>query len=198
MRYNTGAFDMVPDPVKAVAKKVSALLKAKGVKHALIGGMGVSAYSPPRTTADVDFLIPEGDSGIAYELGEDPTPVSGMHLQGLSVNVDGVDVDLMFLPEDLPEEILGSGPTVDGMPVLPPEAMVLLKMKAGRAKDVGDVVEMIKAGGDKKAFVKFLKKYAPDVYEDFESTIMLAEYEAAGNKDKRRGAIGLLLGRMKK
>jgi hypothetical protein len=197
MRYNVGAFDMVPDPVKAAAKKVSAFLKAKGVKHALIGGMGVSAYSPPRTTADVDFLIPEADSGVAYELGEDPTPVSGMHLQGLSVNVDGIDVDLMFLPEDLPDAVLGSGPTIDGMPVLPPEAMVLLKMKAGRAKDVGDVVEMLKAGGDKKAFLKYLKRYAPDIYEDFESTIMLAEYEAAGAKDKRRASIGLLL-RMRK
>lgn len=193
MRYNVGAFDMVPASIRDVAKKMSGELAKRGIPHAVIGGMAVSAFSPPRTTNDVDFLISESDAGVAEEFGE-TTPVSGNHLQGVSVEVDGHPIDLMFLPDDLPGEVLSSGPKVDGIPVLSAQALVLLKMKAARTKDVGDVVEILKARPgeqDRAAIRKFVKKYAPDVLDDYDSTVMLADFEASGSA-KRRSASAVL------
>jgi hypothetical protein len=174
---------MVPESVKSVAKQVSEHLKSKGIKHAIIGGIAVSAFSPPRTTEDVDFLIPESDSGVVYEFG-DPAPVSGIYLQGLTVEVEGHNVDFMFLPDDLSENVLLSGNIIDGIPIIPQEVLIFLKLKVGRVKDIGDVVAMLKTGGDRDKFKKFLKKYSPDMLEDFESIIMMADFESEKFKDK--------------
>lgn len=193
MFNKTSAFDMVPPGVRDAAKKMSAELSSRGVPHAVIGGMAVSAYSPPRTTGDVDFLIPESFSSVAYEFQDDPTPISGMHLQGLGVEVDGHNVDLMFLPDDIPDSVLGEGTVVDGVPVVGPALLILLKMKSGRTKDVGDVVEILKSGADRKSVKRFLKQYAPDVVEDFDSTAMLADYESGRMEEGRRASIAMML-----
>ena len=75
MKHNASSFKMVPDNVRSVAKQVSVFLKSKGVPHAIIGGIAVSTYSPPRTTEDVDFMIPEYSSDVIYELDPAPTVI---------------------------------------------------------------------------------------------------------------------------
>lgn len=178
MKYNEAAFDMVPEKVRNIAKQVSDFLKSKGVPHAIIGGMAVSAYSPPRTTEDVDFLILESNSDVVYELDPSPTAVSGMYLQGIGAIVGGQKVDFMFLPDEIPEELLSVGPRIDGIQVLSADALILLKMKAGRTKDIGDVVEILKTDSDRSSFRKLLQKYAPDLIEDFDSIVMMADFES--------------------
>lgn len=196
MKRLFAAFDLVPPGVRDVAKKMAGELSSRGIPYAVIGGVAVSAYSPPRTTQDVDFLIPEAHASVAEEFGE-TTPVSGMHLQGVSVKVDGHDVDLMFLPDDLPEAILSAGPTVDGIRVLAPEALIALKLKAGRTKDSGDVVEMVKHGlVDRERVKKFLKRYAPDVLEDFESWAMIADHEAKRQRSASLSPLSVVRGRI--
>lgn len=186
-RYNIAAFDMVPATVKEVAKEVSDHLTSKGVPHAVIGGMAVSTYSPPRMTKDVDFLVPSSALEAIRELG-DATPLADS-VDGVTVNVREIDVDFIFMPEDMPEETLSGGPTVDGIPVLRPEALVLMKMHAPRAKDHADVIEMIKAGViDIDQVRRYIKKHDRDMLEDFESNVMLAEYEKSpgAKKPKRK------------
>lgn len=185
-KYNVAAFDMVPATVKEVAKEVSAHLTSKGVPHAVIGGMAVSTYSPPRMTKDVDFLVPSSALEAIRELG-DTTPLADS-VDGVTVNVREIDVDFIFMPEDMPEETLSGGPTVDGIPVLRPEALVLMKMHAPRAKDHADVIEMIKAGViDIDQVRRYIKKHDRDMLEDFESNVMLAEYEKSpGAKRTKR------------
>lgn len=184
-RYNVAAFDMVPASVKEVAAEVSKHLTFKGVSHAVIGGMAVSAYSPPRMTKDVDFLVPSSGLEAIRELG-DTTPLADS-VDGVTVNVKGIDVDFIFMPDGMPEETLSDGPSIDGIPVLRSEALVLMKMNAPRAKDHADVIEMIKAGVlDLDRVRKYIKKHDPDMLEDFESNVMLAEYEKSPGAKKRR------------
>ena len=186
-RYNIAAFDMVPASVKEVALKVSKHLKERNVPHAVIGGMAVSAYSPPRMTKDVDFLVPSSALDAIRELG-DAKPLADS-VDGMTVPVDDIDVDFIFMPPGMPKEALSDGPSVDGIPVLRPEALVLMKMNAPRAKDHADVIEMIKAGVlDLDKVRAYIKKHEPDVLEDFESNVMLAEYEKspAAKKPRRK------------
>lgn len=176
MRYNESAFKMVPESVKSVAKQVSDHLNSRGVPHALVGGMAVSAYQPPRMTEDVDFLVPDSSISVIEELGE--TEPLAPPVEGVTVKVGGVDVDFIFMPDEMPEETLESGPKIDGISVLRPEALILMKMHAPRAKDHADVIEMIKAGLiDLDAVRKYFKKYDPSMLDDLESNIMIAEFE---------------------
>lgn len=198
MKHNIAAFDMIPPALLSVAKKVARELEGRGIPYAVIGGLAVSAFAPPRTTKDVDFLIPESHASVVGEFGE-TTHVSGMHLQGESVPVDGHDVDFMFLPDDMPESMLSAGPVVDGVRVLAPEALIALKLKAGRAKDTGDVVEMVKHGMvDVVRVKKFLKKYVPDQAEDFDSWAELAKFEASRTRSASLSPLSIALARMKR
>ena len=185
MRYNIGAFDLVPENTKEAARTVSQFLDSKGVSHAVIGGMAVSAYSPPRMTQDVDFLVPPDCLSQLRELG-DITPLADS-VDGVTVMMGDVPVDFLFLDPDLPDDILDDGPKINGIPVLRPEALFVMKMNAPRAKDHADVIEMLKAGiADVKAVRKYMKKHCPDMVEDFDSNIMLADFEKSGTLPKKK------------
>lgn len=186
MRFNISAFQMVPGNVKETAKYVSEFLNSNGVPHAVIGGMAVSAYSPPRMTQDVDFLVPENSLNVIRKLGK-VSPLAES-VDGVTVTVNEIAVDFIFAPEDMPEETLTSGPKIDGISVLRPEALVLMKMHASRTKDHADVIEMLKSGLiDVKNLKNYVKKYDPSMLDDLESNIMIAEYEKKpGTKRKAK------------
>lgn len=183
MRFNIGAFSMVPENTKDAARQVSEFLDSKGISHAVIGGMAVSAYSPPRMTQDVDFLVPPDCLSQLRELGS-ITPLADS-VDGVTVMMGDVPVDFLFLDPDLPDDMLDDGPKIDGIPVLRPEALFVMKMNAPRAKDHADVIEMLKAGiADIKSVRKYIKKHSPDMLEDFDSNVMLADFEKSGPKKK--------------
>lgn len=177
MRHNVAAFEMVPGDVKAVARKVSELLVKHGVAHAVIGGMAVSAYSPPRMTKDVDFVVPQEAMDAIRELGE-ASPLAES-VDGVTVEVDGIPVDFIFVPEGFPDDAFRGGPTIEGIPVLRLEALMVMKMRAGRAKDLADVVEMLKTRSDAEVeqIRKWVKRHDPEELEDFEANLMMAQYE---------------------
>jgi hypothetical protein len=180
---------MVPEHVKSAAKQVSEFLTKKGIAHAVIGGMAVSAFSPPRMTEDVDFLVPESALDTIRELGE-VTPLSPP-VDGVTVKMgdgeEAVDVDFVFMPEDMPEETLEGGTTIDGIPVLRPEALLLMKMHAPRAKDHADVIEMLKGDlVDRKAVRAYIKKHDPSMLDDFDSNVTLADFEKSGKAKPKK------------
>jgi len=175
---------MVPENTKEAAKTVSEFLDSKGISHAVIGGMAVSAYSPPRMTQDVDFMVPRDCLSQLRELG-DVSPLAGS-VDGVTVQMGDVPVDFLFLDEDMPDDMLEGGPKINGIPVLRPEALFIMKMNAPRAKDHADVIEMIKAEVvDLKAVRKYMKKHVPDMVEDFDSNVMLADFEKKAPPKKK-------------
>lgn len=164
------------DPAKlwAVASAVSAKLVAAGVPHALIGGLAVSAHGYERATADVDFLVSEEDLG---KLTGRPLTI------GLTERVDGIRVDYI-IPDPPDAEVLADAIAEaerrGTMPVIDGPSLVYLKLRAGRRRDEGDVVELVKRGKVDVAAVRAFLDGAPDPdYRDaFDALVLQAEQEA--------------------
>ena len=62
-------------------------------------------------------------------------------------------------------------PTSAGLAVVPIEALIFMKLKAGRRRDLLDVVELVKAGADLKGARNYLKQYADGLTPVFEELV---------------------------
>jgi hypothetical protein len=160
--------------VVRVAEDASRELTDKGIAHALIGGLAVGAYGWARATADVDFLVSsEAASLLSGRL-------LGGEVEGVTYNVGSVDVDLV-LPqhgEGFLDEALSRAEIVEGVPLVPIEAFVYLKLKSGRERDQADVVEMLKQASFPVEKVRgYLVKHLLSRVEDFDSLLAQARLE---------------------
>lgn len=138
------------------------------IPYALIGGMAVSVHGIPRPTHDLDFTIsidrqrlPELFAAAeqlgysipdAYESGG-VDQVAEMPLVRVRQWIDGkvIDIDL-FLAESEYQECLISRRMellVEGNLawLVTPEDLVLLKLIAGRPRDLGDIQDILMAQG---------------------------------------------------
>jgi len=177
--------DILPSQMKSVAKMVSEHLHSQGFPHALAGGIAAGEYSNPRFTSDVDFVVPEEAESAIRELGETFT-LQGP-VPGVGAVIDGIEVDFIFAPDRMPESAYDTGSKLEGIPVLDANAFTLMKMLAGRVKDTADVIEILKAGKiDRKKLRSYVKSYAPEELEDFDSLAMLADVEnSMGSKHRK-------------
>ncbi len=142
-----------------------------GVRHALVGGLAVGANGWPRATGDVDFLV----DASAFEHRE-----GGLVLLKVPFQAAGVPVDSILPADDEPflAEARDSAPSCDGIPVLAVDALMYMKLKAGRMRDKVDVVELLKRGADPVACRAWLAKHAPTLLESFDHLATEAEREA--------------------
>jgi len=134
----------------------SEALRRAGVRHALVGGLAVGAWGYPRWSKDVDFLV--GDEAFVVHPGGFVTFAQGVPISFGTVAVDSLSIspDEGFLVNALENPIV-----VDGIPVIPVEALVYLKLKSPRDKDRADVVELVKAGVDSRAILAWLGQHSP-------------------------------------
>jgi hypothetical protein len=146
--------------------QASKALDKLGVRHALIGGLAVGCYGYPRATKDVDFLI--GDEGFEEHGGGIVTFKDGM-----PIFVNGVVVDVLAdeTVEDQVEEPIES----EGIPIVDPEALVYLKLKAWRRRDQEDVVQLLKKGLNDRPIREYLQDVAPDLVEKFDELVDRAD-----------------------
>ena len=56
---------VVAPEILAAAEVASRKLREAGIPHALAGGLAVGAHGYPRTTDDVDFLVPRSQRDLA-------------------------------------------------------------------------------------------------------------------------------------
>lgn len=164
---------IVHPKILAAMRSASAQLTAIGVRHALIGGLAIGAYGVPRATRDVDFLV--GDEAFVQHGGGLVTLAPGVPF-----SVEGVAVDTLALPAggESVASMLESAPRSEGVPVLPVEAVVHLKLIAHRQKDISDVVELLKAGAPAKTIHAHLRDTAPELLGVFDACVTVAEEEA--------------------
>lgn len=113
-----------------------------GIRYALIGGVAAGAYSRPRGTRDIDFLVGEEafDSvGLVISFKR------GVPQEVCEVPIDNIPPHVRY--RDLYERALDEAVESDepGVKIARPEMVALTKLVGGRMRDVAAVAEMIEA-----------------------------------------------------
>lgn len=165
---NLALLDGTLDPRLIGAIKVaSAQLSKLRIRHALVGGLAVGAYGHVRATGDIDFLI--GDEGFTHH-GAGLVTVA----EGFPTTVGRYRVDALGAPpgaqhlEDALDRVTKSG----GVPIIPIEELVFMKLISPRPKDAVDIVELLNLGYDAKKIEGYIRHYAPDVLLKFQRLML--------------------------
>lgn len=166
---------VVAPEILNAAETASRKLREAGIPHALAGGLAVGAHGYPRTTDDVDFLV--GDEAFETHAGGLVT------LKLPLVSVGGVRVDFVSI-DDSQTEREQTRSAVDHpavtreVPVVPLSVLVYMKLKAGRQKDLADVVELLKRGRIEIEEVDlYLREHAPHQLRRWERVKEIAARE---------------------
>ena len=165
---------VAPETLRA-AEVTSEKLREASIPHALTGGLAVGAYGYPRTTANVRFLV--GDEAFEKYAGGFVT------LKVPLIAVGNVRVDFVSIGDSRGEReqlrpAVERPPESDGVPIVPLPALVYMKLKAGRQKDIADVVELLKRGEiDLEVIDRHLEEHAPDQLRRWERVKEIAARE---------------------
>ncbi|HJN76281.1 MAG TPA: hypothetical protein QGF58_20295 [Myxococcota bacterium] len=120
--------------------------------------MGLNGF--PRATKDVDYMVgPEAFATTSPFL---------VYREELAGEVTMGVVDLLAVPEAYPGlAAFLVLPQEDRVPVLPVEALILMKLDANRPHDRADVSRLLRAGASVAAVTRFLRAQAPALLASF-------------------------------
>jgi Nucleotidyltransferase of unknown function (DUF6036) len=159
-----------------------ALLERMSVQYVIIGGLAVRAYAIPRATEDLDITLaldrgrlPEFYDALEKQQYAVPEPyrsgwvdqVKGLNLVKLKRYVGGhsIDVDLFLAESPYQEEILLRRCIADvegrNFWIASPEDVVLLKLLAGRPRDLIDVNDVLFTQGELN--VEYMRRWAGEL-----------------------------------
>jgi hypothetical protein len=147
MHINAAAFEMVPQNVQSTAMSVHLELSKNRIPHAIVGGMAFGAYADKgRMTSDVDVLVPSTHKTKVERMFPDGQTGFAPHgrFELWKTQVEGTDVDFLFA-DDLPSDFFSDVSMVGGLPVISPRGLTALKIRSGRMKDKGDIIEILKS-----------------------------------------------------
>jgi len=140
------------DELMALARE----LDARGVEYALIGGLAVAVWGAPRATKDIDLLILPSSVTLAKEAAAQrgftlsAAPLTfrdGVSLERVSRVENGalLTVDFMLVNPNL-ESAWRSRARLESAAgavwVISREALIQMKVAAGRSQDVADVEKL--------------------------------------------------------
>lgn len=133
------------DSAKEAIATVADIAAANGVDWALVGGIAVALYGGDRNTKDVDAiadkLLPLQSEGKLRQGGER----YNIKATKRDVHVDWILRDDSF--KKIFKIALSEAVKINGVPVLTPEWLVILKFIAGRFKDQEDAVFLLSRKG---------------------------------------------------
>jgi hypothetical protein len=165
---------VAPEILTAV-EVASRTLREAGVPHALAGGLAVGAHGYPRTTDDVDFLV--GDEAFVQHAGGLVTLKVPLIAVG-KVRVDFVSIEPSPAERDQLRPAVEHPPESEQVPIVPLNALVYMKLKAGRQKDLADLVELLKRGKiDTDEIDRYLEHHAPQHRQRWERVKGIAAKE---------------------
>lgn len=134
-------FDVLNPRVLRALRASHEALDRIGVRHVLVGGLAVGVYGRVRVTKDVAFLVgPEAFDSVGVLVSFRP---------GVPLSAEGVPIDSILAPsehEAVLNAALVDAVIFDGIPVIRAEALVYMKLVAGRRQDLADVVSMLREG----------------------------------------------------
>ena len=124
---------------------VAGIAGENGIDWALVGGLAMAVYGSDRTTKDIDIiadkLLPLENQGLLRQGGKRYI---------IKTNKKAVAVDWIIRKDEfkkLFQEALKDAVQIDGVPILTPEWLVILKFIAGRFKDQEDAVFLLSRKG---------------------------------------------------
>lgn len=130
-----------------VANEIVKEARKQKIECALCGGLAMHVYGFTRATVDVDFIAAE----------RLPLPVSkqlqmgGETYQMQAGGEKKIEIDWIIRDDDKREvykaALAGATSTEDGIPIITPEWMVILKYLAGRGKDQIDLLWLLREEG---------------------------------------------------
>ena len=130
-------FNLLNPAFKVAAQTASAELTRLHVRHILVGGLAVSAYTRPRTTDDIDFLV-----------GREAWPTHNnicSPIAGLPFRIGKIPIDNILAPPEIEaeiEEAYTRAPSSEGIPIAPLDVLIRLKEIAGRPQDRVDLAAL--------------------------------------------------------
>ena len=155
------------------------------VPFVVVGGVATRLYAPERMTDDLDVLIEEKwAEKLTEELGSAGCRAGGRLAVGGShwVLPDTMALDVLESTESWAAEAIRQpmfGP--DGLPVIALPFLILMKLRASRGIDIGDLTRILGAASendlDKTRTV--IAAHELDALEDLESLIALGRLEYA-------------------
>jgi hypothetical protein len=144
-----------------------------------------------RATSYLDAVVLAKDAPVADERLRDGryTRTGKLSVGGSSwMSPENVVVDLLYgVDEWWPAALEAASTNLDqqGLPVLPLPYLVLMKLRAGRTIDVGEVTRMLGVA-DEQALHEvrtLMTGIAPDLLDDLESLITLGKLETQGQAE---------------
>jgi hypothetical protein len=164
----------------------SALVRTR---HAVVGGVAAAAYMPGRQTDDIDIAVVARDVALAEaELRDHEWKLVGqLDLVDGTVwrDADGHELDLISLHDPWADEALEAAAKnrISALPTMPLPYLALMKLKAGRLTDMGDLSRMLGLAShpDRRVTRELVGKYgdAQDL-EDLDQIIVLGDLEVGG------------------
>ena len=151
------------------------------VPFLVIGGVATRLYAPERTTGDLDILVAK-DKAEAFHQELERSNIGRVLPDGMPLDV--LEEDAAWVTEAL--DAPAAGP--DGLPVIALPYLILLKVRASRGIDIGDLTRMLGAAdeADLEKTRWVIRAHLSDGEEDLESLIQLGQLEYAGTRDSRR------------
>jgi predicted nucleotidyltransferase len=149
--------------------ELTELFDRLGLVHVVMGGLAVRAYGIPRATYDIDFTLAidrgqlprlyEAVKAVGYTVPEAYAAgwvdqVAGMPLVKFrrAIEGNGIDIDVFLAESPFQREILvrRRREDLDGfvLHLVSPEDLILLKLIAGRPRDMADVYDILFIQGD--------------------------------------------------
>jgi hypothetical protein len=136
------------DSASQAIEIVGRLADANGISWAVCGGLAMIVYGSPRLTKDVD-IIASRRLPLPPDIVATPLKQGGEHFQvktdKQSVKTDWIVRNDAF--KQFYQAALEEAACIDGLPVITPEYLVLLKYIAGRFKDQEDAVYLLRQKG---------------------------------------------------
>jgi len=130
-----------------VAGKIVKIAQEKKIDCALCGGLAMHLYGFTRSTVNVDFIA----AGKLTLPATRELEMGGEAYTIQSGRENEIEVDWIIRADDKKEvyeaALAGATSTEDGLPIITPEWMVILKYLAGRGKDQIDLLWLLREEG---------------------------------------------------
>lgn len=155
------------------------------VAWAVVGAAATRLYMPERATQDLAVAIAVHDRERAYADLQKARfqRVGKLSIGGSSWRTpEGEIVDVIEGAEEWWPQALAAAQNnrdAQGLPVLPLPFLVLMKFQASRARDLGDITQMLGLADEDAldAVRQLFSRYAPKDQADLESLILLGKME---------------------